>query len=431
MLKIAVAGAGHGGLTAAIRLAQNGCDVTVIEAKAEEALGHDWHDSMQAGTFEFCGLPTPEDAFTPYVKARQKNPAQTVELRTDPSPSKTVVYIDRKTLIRYLIAEAKAAGVKFRFGTEVTGPVSNGGRVSGLFLRQEHRLGVLDADLVIDAAGMDSPVRRNLPESAGIRRELGPEETYFVYRAYFNGAGEPPEHSYNIVFFHTGLPGLDWVIDRDGVADVLVGGIGADITDRIGPALADFRSRYPFVGETLLRGGNGVYKIPLRRTLPLFVAEGYAAVGDSASMVEPMNGSGISLSMKAGRILADTVLHAGDRAAETARLWRYQYIYQRALGEKYLKDDILKSMLGTLTPADMDYLFERGVLTAKEMLGADAPVNAEYLLGKASLLGRPALTRAFLRAAGRLMRIKRVCALMPERYDREAIEIWAKQYEEL
>ena len=430
-LKIAVAGAGHGGLTAAIRLAENGCDVTVVEAKEEDALGHDWHDTMVADAFDFCGLPRPENAFTPYMPARHSNPACTVELKTAETPSDAVFYIDRKTLIRYLIDRAKAAGVKFRFGTEVTGPVSNGGRVAGLFLRRAHQFGVLDADLVIDAAGMHSPVRRNLPESAGIMREIATPDTYFVYRAYFEGAGAPPAYTYNIVFFHTGLPGLDWLIDRDGTADVLIGGIGADISDKIDSALADFRSRYPFVGTRLLRGGDGVYTIPLRRTLPLFVADGYAAVGDSACMTEPMNGSGITLSMKAGRILADTVLHTGKRAADVSSLWRYQYVYQRAFGERFLKDDILKSMLGTMTPEDIDYLFERGVLTAKEMLGADTPVDIAYLRGKASLLGRPDLTAAFLRTAGRLARMRGVCAKMPERYDREAVAAWMQAYEAL
>ena len=39
--------------------------------------------------------------------------------------------------------------------------------------------------------------------------------------------------------------------------------------------------------------------------LPMIVADGYAAVGDSAAMTIPLNGSGINLSMNAGKLLAD------------------------------------------------------------------------------------------------------------------------------
>ena len=44
MKRILVAGAGHGGLAAAALLAKNGFDVTVIERKKREEMGHDWED---------------------------------------------------------------------------------------------------------------------------------------------------------------------------------------------------------------------------------------------------------------------------------------------------------------------------------------------------------------------------------------------------
>ena len=432
MLKIVVAGAGHGGLTAAFRLAREGYDVTVVEAREREALGHDWHDSMRPDAFDFCGIPRPEDAFTPYVKARHNNPGWTVELSTDPAPVENVRYIDRKVLIRYLIAQAEAAGVKFRFGAEVTGPVINGGKVAGLFVRRAREFGVIAADLVIDAAGMHSPVRTNLPESCGIQRHIAPSDTYFVYRAYYEAAaGTRPAHPYNIVFFHTGLPGLDWLIDRDGTPDVLVGGIGADISDKIGPAVDDLRSRWSFIGEKTVRGGDGVYTIPLRRTLPLIVADGYAAVGDSAAMTEPMNGSGITLSMKAGRLLAETVIAAGENGNQTAQLWRYQVLYQKAFGEKYLTDEIVKGMLAMLTPADLDYLFEKGVLTAKEMLKDPSPVTLRYFLQKAALLGRPSLMKPLAVTGKRLAKLRGVCAMMPESWHPERVRRWIDAYEKL
>ena len=433
MKKIIIAGAGHGGLTAAVTLAKQGCDVTVYEREKRAAMGHDWHDTMQPAAFDFCGIPRPDRLFTPYVKARHTNPKKTVTLQTDPTPLKSVAYIDRKDLIACLLSAAEAAGAKLRFETEVLSPVCENGTVTGLRLRTAGKEWEEKADLVIDAAGMDSPVRKNLPESLGILKEIPAGQTYFVWRAYFNTVpgGERPAHSYNICFFHTGAPGLDWLIDRPPYADVLVGSIGCVDESAIDAAVADFRRDYSFVGEQILRGGGGIRKIPLRRTLGLFVADGYAAVGDSAAMTEPMSGSGISLSMKAGKILAETVLSGGESRQSAKNLWRYQYAYQKTLGEKYLNDDLIKGMLQMLTPEDMDYLFENRVLTAKEMLKDKAPADLSYFLDKTKVFGRPALFAPLTKTVRRLAKKTAVCAAMPRIYDKAAIQAWASRYESL
>ena len=61
MKKVIVAGAGHGGLTAAYNLAKNGYDVTVIEKKKREDLGYDWDDSLSEAAFVGSGIPCPEE----------------------------------------------------------------------------------------------------------------------------------------------------------------------------------------------------------------------------------------------------------------------------------------------------------------------------------------------------------------------------------
>lgn len=49
--KIVVAGAGHGGVIAAAKLAKEGFDVTVYEKKKRENIGHDWEDRFDFGQF--------------------------------------------------------------------------------------------------------------------------------------------------------------------------------------------------------------------------------------------------------------------------------------------------------------------------------------------------------------------------------------------
>ena len=64
--KILVAGAGHGGLTAAAQLAKAGFQVTVVERHGKENLGYDWFDALNPAVFAMVGCPHPEAAGIPW-----------------------------------------------------------------------------------------------------------------------------------------------------------------------------------------------------------------------------------------------------------------------------------------------------------------------------------------------------------------------------
>lgn len=49
--KIIVAGGGHGGIAAAMLLAQRGYDVTVYERNAKTKMGYDWTDILTEKVF--------------------------------------------------------------------------------------------------------------------------------------------------------------------------------------------------------------------------------------------------------------------------------------------------------------------------------------------------------------------------------------------
>ncbi len=432
MKKIIVAGAGHGGLTAAANLAKNGFDVTVLEQNAREDVGHDWHDCMVIGTFENCSIPKPDMSnFKFYINAYQHNPSKTVELTTDTAPNSSIVYVDRKFLIRYLMDHAEKCGVKFVFGSKVTSAVIYGGKVSGIRAVENGEEKTYDCDLVIDAAGMDSPVRKSLLPAFNIQRDIAKNDTFFVYRAYYNiKEGNAPDNYYNIYFFHNGAPGLDWLIKEDDFADILVGGFGSLSQEMIDHGVNDFKEDYGFIGDDIVRGGR-VCRIPLRKTLPMFVADGYAAVGDSACMTEPLSGSGISLSMNAGKILADTMIFAGDDCADIYHLWKYQYTFLKKYGFNMLGDDIIKGMLSDISADDLDFLFEKKVLTAKEMFSEGGKYSFKEILSKLNVLKKTNLYKPLLRAVKRMAGIKKVTSKLPEKYNSVEVREWIKLYDKL
>ena len=428
MKKVIVAGAGHGGLVAAIHLAKAGWDAAVYEADKRENLGYEWPDTVSKALFARAGLdPMPEGTMTPFYKMRYFAPNMETSI-SDDEANGNVAFIERKPLIEYLLKTAEDAGVKLFFETPVKEAVGEDAAVRGIILQNGE---TVTADLVIDAAGVDSPVRQTLPSACWIQKEIPYEDRIVIWRAIFNKTEpELTDPPYNVYFYHCGKPGMDWMITEEDTADILIGGFGELTQEHIDEALADFRAHYPYVGETILRGGKGINTIPLRKTLPLIVADGYAAVGDSACMTEPLSGSGITLSMEAGFLLARTILEAGGKT-DVATLWTYQYIYFKALGNGYLMNDIARKILASVDADDVDSLLMKDILTMKEISGRSDYTPKDIYLKVKGVLSMPHIFPALRTAGLRLAKMKAVCDAMPRRFDRDAVADWIVKYESL
>lgn len=430
MKKIVVAGAGHGGVVAALHLAKQGNSVTVIEKNKREDMGWDWQDVMRRKTWEYIDVPMPDmsnfDTFRPMGYLNPSKNTLVVAADVDPE----TLFVERKFLIKYLIEQAEAAGVKFVFETEIISVIADTRTVKGIWVKTAEGEKKIYADLVVDAAGMESPVRRSLPIGCGIDNEISAADTFYVYRAYYDKTNDRKlDPEYCVFFFHCGKPGMDWLITEEDYCDILVGSIGPMPENAVEDALKDFRETYDFVGDKLLRGGLYA-KIPLRRTLPMIVANGYAAVGDSACMTEPMSGSGITLSMYAGKILADVVAEAGDAALTVDRLWPYQYRYAREFGDSKVGDDFIIHALLGFTTEDVNYALDTKLLGEKELNAcAITSYSFQEVLNKASsLVKRPGMMPPLLKAAARLAKAPGVIKKMPEVYDKEKVAEWKAEY---
>ncbi|MCQ2463425.1 MAG: NAD(P)/FAD-dependent oxidoreductase [Clostridia bacterium] len=435
MRKISVAGAGHGGIAAGMLLARKGYDVTVYELKSREEMGYDWHDCMCIDRFEKIGLDTPgEKELIEFMPMAYYNPSRTVKLTPPHNTGSSLRYIDRKFLINYLIDGAEKAGVKFVFGANITGALLRGTTVCGIRAVIDGEKKEIFSDLVIDAAGVCSPVRRSLPSELGIMNEISEKETFYIYRAYYEKiTDELLDPKYTIYFFNDNRVGMDWLISDEKFVDVLIGTFGPMDMETALESVKNFRQAYPFIGEKKLRGGTKIEKIPLRRTLPVIVANGYAAVGDSAAMTEPLSGSGINLSIDAGIILADTVISAKSRNYTVSVLWDYQYKYFKKHGNGQLSADYVKQMMSKLSFKELDGLFEGKVFTEKELAaGPSVSYTPSELMEKAkSLVKFPGVALPLASFGISSAFTSSVCSLMPEQYDKEKIDKWQKLYEKL
>ena len=438
MKNILVAGAGHGGLSAAALLAKNGYTVTVIEKENRSSIGHDWHDAMDIPAFRFADIPVPDEKdFHRGLHMCYFNPKKTVRLNMDGGPGveqSNCITIDRKFLINYLIDHCISQGVSFIFDAEIKEAITEGSRVTGIRAVINSEEKEFFADMIIDAAGMNSPVRKSLPESFGIQREIPVEETFEIYRAYYeNTENYITDPNYSVFFYNCGKPGIDWVITEEDYIDVLIGKFGKLTEEDIKTSLQDIRENYPGIGDTPIRGGVTA-TIPLSKTLPLIVADSYALVGDSASMTVPLNGSGIDLSLQAGKLLSSAVMASEKNGYRKEDLWQYQYRYFTLFGNSLVPISILRRFLGSLTGEDIDFFLEKGILSEKEinMAGGISGITVSYVIDKlVAAAPKAKLLPPLLSTVKGMPKLPSVYKNMPSVWDDKKVRKWIEDYKEL
>lgn len=437
MSKIIVAGAGHGGLVAAARLAAAGHSVTVLEKCGKGSVGHCQKDAFDNSAAEFARLNFPVHFKAPKNRLTFIGGDRTAEPVTLPAVDEgTSLWADRRELAALLIAQAQSAGAKIIYECEVEGASVLGDRVVGV----KTRFGTLYADLVIDACGVNSPVRRSLPSFTMVQNELGRFDRLFTYRAFHDKVpGVPePETRYNIYLDRDGVVGFEWLITEEDNADMLIARFYEPAGDEIAAAAESVCKENPHIAAApVSEGARSV--IPVRQPLAVFVADGYAAVGDSACMTSPVKGSGINNSLQAGAILAETVIEDADGFYRAETLWEYEREYFKTVGFDSCRLALLKNALPYITADDIKSFTGRGVLTNDELelLSADALAAVMSSKGINAIREKLKIFADFPELKSLLLDMARwfgkwavIEPFFPQKYEREAVEKWAVRYNE-
>lgn len=432
--KIIVAGLGHGGIAAAALIAKAGFDVTVYEQKKEGTLGYDWTDIFAPAALGIAGMDMPEpDKFEYKEDMTFFNPSMTTALRQNVPEDQLEIKMERKDIYDHFIKNAVKNGVKIVYDCKVEGPIVLGNRVVGIKTEK----GDVYGDLIIDSCGMNSPVRRNLPESFGIEREVERNEKISIYRAFFNKASdESVMAKFKVMLFAGGIKGISWIASEDEYTDLLIGRFEDFDMDEVERFSEYLRESNPRLGTEVVRGGQFV-EIPVRQPLSIMVADGYAAIGDSAFMTVPLIGSGIANSLKASKVLAETVIGDKTQSFSAESLWKYQLGYYKVLGAGLAPLACGKLLLISLTPEEVDYVFEKGIMTADMMtIGADftglssVKLDPKELINQAKeVCGDPELLKKIIACGVRMGKAIAACAMMPKKWNAKRVQSWAKVYE--
>ncbi len=436
MARIIVAGAGHGGLVAAIKLAQAGYEVILFEKSPKNDMGLPQQDVFEKDTFAYIDLPSPKNITICKNQLTFIPSDATTAPLTMPQPEEEAIVMERKVLINHLLSLAEKSGVKIYYSCPVIEPIILGSRVAGVRTFE----GDFYGDIVVDACGVDSPLRNNLPQFMNVNREIKDFDIIYTYRAHFEKEPDVPQPDtyYDILAKEDGTVGFSWVVTEDDFVDVLICRFAPLTQEGVLTELQKICENYPHISKNFIRGGLYL-KIPVCQPLAVLVADGYAAVGDSAFMTYPVKGSGISYAMKAGAMLADTIANDTNALYNTETLWDYQRRFFKEIGFTAGRLALFKNLLTYFTAQEINDIFKSGIFTTED-LSQIMTNKLDNLFGAAGrtlikekirqLRENTILKAKFSNFALWMGKLAVTETYLPNKYDRKDVQKWVDRYNE-
>ncbi len=425
---VAIIGANQTGLFAAKLFSEQGFSVFVFEKNSRENAAYEWTDDISPSVFKEVGLPfPPNDIFTrtgslTFVPPWH-NPVFVPKNEEEPD-----INVSRRGLNEWLIS-LLSEGVELYFDACVTRALTDGDVVYGVEFSNGE---TFECDLVVDCGGVNSLVRRSLPQIFQIQNEVSANDKLFVKREFFARPENcpRPEHPKKIYLKHKNENGISrcFLKNDDVTSDVLVGRIGSLSDETYENAIADLKEDNPVIGNKV-SGGDVIFEIPVRRPLSNLVANGYVLLGDSACMTIPIIGSGIGSGLKAAKMLADAFAAADKEPFSKKNLYRYQLKFMREIGGKHAAIELVKNKLLSSRGNEIDDLVKSGVMeglasvvscgSAKRLVKSFLALFFKYFSLWKTLFG---------------VSIKAACVVshatkMPPRFDEKEFEKWRKKYD--
>lgn len=435
--KIAIIGMGQGGMVAAIKLAAAGAEVTVYERRPEGQVSYAWRDDIRLDIFTKVGLPTPsQDIYVQKPNWLFVAPDWKGSLAVPMLKPMEEVSISRRGLNEYFVRLATEAGATCLFGQAV----------SDLWIEDERVVGIVvngtpvAYDLVVDASGMTSPFRGQLPARFGVQAQPADSDVLVGHRAFFNHAEgaqtfDPSIHC-TMSVRPEGWEGIAWCNDDpDGDTDVLIARMGSLSAEDIKSMLSVFRQHHAILGDTLLH--SQTVPICLRKGIARPVADGYVALGDSAFMTIPIMGSGIEASMQGGQIFADYLSAQAKPDFSAAGMWGFYVEYMRVLGRDFAMLDALRRCALRWEPKIFNWAMAGKFLQYKELAyvmqakgyGKPALPLGAFLRTLLLLCFKPSVSFRLWGAVGHALKARSIAGKIPAKYDEKALAKWQAKYD--
>lgn len=333
-----VVGGGPSGLQFAREVASRS-DYSVVVLERNDDLQA--NDKSTGGTFQevVADYDVPDEALMAEADS------VTFESPSNRSRHNMTSYVlDFPRFLAFLGDDAAAAGADVRTGTHVTGPIREAGRVCGVRYRDADGDGEVRGRITVDASGPSAALTSNLGfvdrdaayRAVGLEFEAeGEYETDDTMLFRFDHDRAPGGYAWTFPAGETAFKaGVCWMAEcpERREDDVPIHAYVERWVDE-DPRWTVERVRAKHAGEAIWT--DSTYR---RAT------DGFLAVGDSVSSINPLFGEGIRPGMESASMAADVALDALDAGDcsrrrlreyerrwtdETARKWKLQ----RAIGE--------------------------------------------------------------------------------------------------
>jgi len=308
-----VIGGGPAGSTVARYAADGGANVLVIDGR--DPIG----TPLQCGELvpsndemrRLCpSVPNMDDLFQTPAAAISRH---SKKMHLVPPSGKPLKFdfdgyvLNRVAHDEFLVELAKKSGAEFLINSRVEKVEEN-----RVVLRNGDSY---SAKIIVDAGGHNGPIRRDYWTEKSIKIPV----KFVLMEGDFGNAVE--------LHFGSMAPGgYAWMFPKENGANI---GLGIQRSFAKGRSLnqytEDFVSKYG--GEITF---NGAGSLPMSGTIKKFVKGNYMLVGDSAGMVLPSNGAGITIAMIGGRIAGQVI---AENILKGTPLEEYEIRWKKQMGK--------------------------------------------------------------------------------------------------
>ncbi len=324
---VIVIGGGPAGSTVARYAASGGADVLVIDRR--DPIG----TPLQCGELvptndemrRLCpDVPDMDELFQTPKEAisRHSNKMHLVPPSGKPLKFDFDGYVlNRVAHDEFLVDLAKKSGATYMTGTRVE-------KVEGntVFLKNGENL---SAKIIVDSGGHNGPIRRDYWTEKSVKI---PVKFVLMEGDY----GEAVE-----LHFGSMAPGgYAWMFPKQSGANI---GLGIQRSFTKGKNLNQYTDEFisKYDGEITFKGAGS---LPMSGTIKKFVKGNYMLVGDSAGMVLPSNGAGITIAMIGGRIAGQVIC---ENLKNGTPLENYEKIWKKQMG-KVMRNSKRSFKIGSL-----------------------------------------------------------------------------------
>lgn len=426
--KIVVVGAGCASLTVAAILSSRGYDVTVYEKREEADLNCERAVSFDPDLLELTGVDLPpRDKWLSSASVSVYSPSLSAELYRHIPENRLNIKMLEGDLIKHLVSHAKSYGVKFEFGSEANSLIIFGERVVGIKVNSEE----IYANLVVDGCGFNSRLRRNLPSSVKIEKDIHSKDISYTY---FARCSKPKDvlvrDRYRAVIFPNGSRMIAKVETEENFTDLYITSFEPISKPQINWLLNFMKSFNPSIGEEILRGGK-IYKSPSREPMSVTVCDGYACVGSAAFAANPFTGDGVSEELMQAKLLAKAVCRDKQGVYDKEALWGSQSDYFIVAGKNLMAFAALKKILLSLSCDELDGIFQKKLITSDDLsFDVKKPFssfNIQSLTEKLKLLNDdPVLFKKLSRSLPQILKALALGETFPRKWNDYAVNLWLK-----